>query len=157
MGKVIEVHDKRRSEYAIGDMVCLAALSNTIMLTFWEILSISTDYRDLRKSAFQEYAVASEFNAVRLSRNHVHEAASIGVAFVAATIALGVSIGLVFPKAGNESPLNLLEVAQSQNRNDVPEDVIDEVFNAIDLWNRPQNGDWIMIYGGNIALAFIPV
>lgn len=80
------------------------------------------------------------------------QAASIGVAFVAAVLALGVCIGLVFPGTSSAPTLNLLEAARSQDENGVPEDVADEVFDAIDPWNRPHSGDWIMIYGGKCRL-----
>lgn len=63
-------------------------------------------------------------------------------------MALGVSLGVSFPRLGNVRPLDLLSIAQSQMRAEVPEDVVDEVFDAIKPANRPQEGDWILINGG---------
>ncbi|KAH7400543.1 hypothetical protein DE146DRAFT_611536, partial [Phaeosphaeria sp. MPI-PUGE-AT-0046c] len=123
-----------------------------------KILSISTDYRDLRKSAFQEYAVVSDFNAVKLPQSYQgYHAASIGVAFITAAIALGVSLGMVFQTAPNESSLNLLKVAQAQEPSNVPADISDEIFNAIDPRSRPRSGDWIMIYGASSVTAQIAI
>lgn len=77
----------------------------------------------------------------------------MGVAFVAATIGLGICLGLTFPGANEPEALNLLETARLQNEDEVPEDTFDEVFNAISLWNRPNAGDWILIYGGTTPLG----
>lgn len=93
--------------------------------------------------------MVSDFNAVKLPQiNQGYHAASIGVAFVTAAIALGVSLGMVFQAAANGSVLNLLKVAQAQEPSNVPADISEEIFNAIDPGSRPRNGDWIMIYGG---------
>ncbi|KAL5119969.1 hypothetical protein ACEQ8H_002067 [Pleosporales sp. CAS-2024a] len=148
IGKVVEVNKKQHSTYAVGDM-------GTDRV---KILSVSTDYRDLRKSAFQEYAVVSEFNAVKLPRSlHGYHAASVGVAFVTAAIALGVSLGMVFPTDANGSALNLLKVAQAQEPSNVPADISDEIFNAIHPRSRPRNGDWIMIYGASSVTAQVAI
>jgi NADPH:quinone reductase-like Zn-dependent oxidoreductase len=151
IGKVVEVNKKNPSTYAVGDMV--SQLSSTCYHQRTDgvkILSVSTDYRDLRKSAFQEYAVVSQYNAVKLPQSYRgYHTASIGVAFITAAIALGVTLGMVFPKAANGSALNLLKVAQAQEPSNVPADISDEIFNSIDPRSRPRNGDWIMIYGGS--------
>jgi hypothetical protein len=112
-------------------------------------LSIGTDYRDFRKSAFQEFAIASDFNTIKITAatNAAH-AASIGVAFVASALGLGICLGLTFPTALASKPLDLLDVSRSQAREVFPEDVVDEVFGGIDAWNRPHAGEWILIYGG---------
>lgn len=108
-----------------------------------------TDYRDFRKSAFQEYAVVDDFAAIRIPPEfNAPHAASVGVAFVAAAIGLGICLGLTFPGPQKPRPLDLLNIARSQDQEDVSEDALDEVFNAISLWNRPNTGDWILIYGG---------
>jgi NADPH:quinone reductase-like Zn-dependent oxidoreductase len=116
-------------------------------------LAVGTDYRDFRKSAFQEYAIVKDFNAVKIpaSFDSPH-AASVGVAFVAATIGLGICLGLTFPGTKKPQALDLLEIARSQDESEVPEDAFDEVFKAISLWNRPNTGDWILIYGGMTIL-----
>ncbi|OJD29241.1 quinone oxidoreductase [Diplodia corticola] len=60
-------------------------------------LAISTDYRDPRKSAFQQYAVATAHTVCRLPAALPAAAgATLGVAFVAAALALGVCFGLDF-------------------------------------------------------------
>jgi hypothetical protein len=72
------------------------------------------------------------------------------VAFVAATISLGVCLGLKLShKRGLQ--LDLLNLARAQDRNDIPKDVVSEVFDAIEHEDRPVAGDWILIYGGKLA------
>lgn len=113
------------------------------------MLSICTDYRDFRKSAFQEYAVVSTFNAVKIPLGfNSSSAASVGVAFVAAALGLGVCFGLRIPRGCNGEKIDLLEIVRAQKKEEMSEDVVREVFDAIDPWNRPHTGDWILIYGG---------
>jgi NADPH:quinone reductase-like Zn-dependent oxidoreductase len=115
-----------------------------------QVLSIATDYRDFRKSGFQEYAVVNDFNAVRLPQElYAPRAAAVGVAFVAAAISLGVCLGLILSHKRN-SHLDLLSLARVQGRKDMPEDIVGEVFDALDAQNRPVAGDWILIYGGKV-------
>jgi NADPH:quinone reductase-like Zn-dependent oxidoreductase len=60
-------------------------------------MAISTDYRDSRKAAYQQYAVVSDFNAYRIPPNiTVTEVAPLGVAFVAAAVALGICLRVDF-------------------------------------------------------------
>jgi len=79
------------------------------------------------------------------------QASSVGVAFVAAALGLGVCLGLVFPTALGAAP-DLLDIARSQGRDILPEDTVEEVFGGIDAWNRPYAGEWILIYGGRVPL-----
>ena len=73
---------------------------------------ISTDYRDLRKAAYQEYCVASSFNAIRIPKDISPKSASgLGVAFVAASLALGVCMGVSF--ADIEDGPNLLDLVRN--------------------------------------------
>ena len=59
----------------------------------------STDYRDVRKAAYQEYLVTTEFNVARLPTTlSANVGAALGVAFVSAILSLGVSLGLDFTK-----------------------------------------------------------
>jgi hypothetical protein len=119
-------------------------------------LSVGTDYRDFRKSAFQEFAIASDFNVVKIpSTMNAAHASSVGVAFVAAALGLGICFGLVFPTEKSAEPLDLLDIARSQGRVIFPEDTVDEVFGGIDAWNRPHAGEWILIYGGRIITATV--
>ena len=67
---------------------------------------------------------------------------------MAASIALGVCLGVDFPSFSAYPPLSLLSLAQEQSKDDVPSDVVDEVFDAIPSWARPQPGEWILVYGG---------
>lgn len=120
------------------------------------VLVPSTDYRDIRKAAFQEYAIATDFNAARIpSSTSIHASASLGVAFVAAVLALGVSFGLDFSRLTQSPGPNLVNVVNQLNKNDIPVDIQDEVFATHDESDRPQPGDWLAIWGGKaIKLPF---
>ncbi len=113
------------------------------------VLVPSTDYRDIRKAAFQEYAVTTHFNAARIPNTHsAHAAASVGVAFVASVLALGVSLGLDFRSIKECPGPSLPEVLKRVNKELVPVDVRDECFASRDEDERPKSGDWIAIWGG---------
>lgn len=119
----------------------------------------STDYRDVRKAAYQEYAVTTDFNVARVPHGvDVKEGAALGVAFIAAAISLGISFGLDFAKLRDapEGP-DLLRAARTLDPRDVAEDIRDEIFGGISKSERPQPGEWIAIWGassmtGQIAL-----
>jgi hypothetical protein len=49
--------------------------------------------------------------------------------------------------------LDLLNSARAQGRKNMPEDIVGEVFDALDAQSRPVAGDWILIYGGKILAA----
>lgn len=113
-------------------------------------MGISTDYRDSRKAAYQQYAIVSEFNACRLPRHlSVRDAAPLGVAFVAASLALGICLGIDFQDARTSlrGP-NLLRTVRSITRDRLPEDIRSECFDKIDEEERAKAGDWIAIWGG---------
>ena len=113
------------------------------------VLVPSTDYRDIRKAAFQEYAVATHFNAARIpSTGCVHTSASLGVAFVASVLALGVSLGLDLSQALSSPGPNLVELVHRINREEVPLDIHEECFKSSSKAEQPQKGDWIAIWGG---------
>ena len=118
------------------------------------MLVISTDYRDLRKSGFQNYVVGSEFNIVRLpSRISSESAAGLGVAFVAATLSLAICAGLDFSHIlGGPNLLNLLE---GLNPAVLPDDVREECLRGIDRSETIGRGDWIALWGGSSTSAFI--
>ena len=113
---------------------------------------ISTDYRDYRKAAFQEYAIAWVYNIVRIP---VHilpsQAAAVGVAFVAAVIALGVSLGIAFSGNRADGPVDLAAIARAQNRESVPEDVRSEIYENSSSATQPEQGDWILVLGGQFC------
>lgn len=110
---------------------------------------MATDYRDFRKSAFQEYAVVCCFNAIKIPKGiDPYEAASLGVAFVTAALSLGICLGVTLPKQGKLPDLDLLKTAQSLGQERVPSDCYDEVFVPIPQESRPRRGEWVLIYGG---------
>ncbi|EKD16923.1 uncharacterized protein L3040_006210 [Drepanopeziza brunnea f. sp. 'multigermtubi'] len=116
------------------------------------VMAISTDYRDSRKSAYQQYAVVSDFNACRLP-DHLGptDAAPLGVAFVAAALALGICLGLDFGRGNEPRGPNLLRTIQSLPREALPKDIQGECFDNIKESERAKAGDWIAIWGGSSA------
>lgn len=131
-GEVIQVSDGC-SRLRVGDIVLVP----------------STDYRDMRKAAFQEYAVATHFNAARIPpTGNIHASASLGVAFVAAALALGVSFGLDFGRIqrcpGPDLPGILLQI----DRKELPTDITDECYRSSSKAERITPGDWLAIWGG---------
>ncbi|KAK0388413.1 hypothetical protein NLU13_4657 [Sarocladium strictum] len=134
-GTVVQVADSE-SRWRIGDRV----------------IAIATDYRDLRKAAFQEYAVAPAFNLVRLPPNlSFEEGATIGVAFVAASLALGVCMGADF-STSLDGP-NLFELFRKTSADAFPADIRDECLAAIEGHEKVQPGDWIAVWGGSSTSA----
>lgn len=120
-------------------------------------MAISTDYRDSRKSAYQQYAVVSDFNACRLPKCiSAKDAAPLGVAFVAAALALGICLGMDFrsAKGGPRGP-DLLQTVRSLSRNALPEDIRKECFHGIAEGERARAGDWIAIWGGKFLLKIL--
>lgn len=122
------------------------------------VLVPSTDYRDIRKAAFQEYAIATDFNAARIpSSISIHASASVGVAFVAAVLALGVSFGLDFSRLTQSPGPNLINTVNKLDKKDIPADIHDEVFATSSDSDRPQPDDWIAIWGGKTVSQIISV
>ncbi|KAL3465599.1 chaperonin 10-like protein [Aspergillus heterothallicus] len=120
------------------------------------VLVPSTDYRDIRKAAFQEYAVATHFNAAKIpSTSCTHASASVGVAFVAAILALGVSFGLDLSVISECPGPNLPELLSTINVNTIPSDVRGECFASRDQIERPKAGDWIAIWGASTTTGLI--
>ncbi|EXJ80494.1 hypothetical protein A1O1_08639 [Capronia coronata CBS 617.96] len=134
----VAISPKRRSRFKPGD----------------KAIVISTDYRDLRKAAYQEYVVATDFNAARLPPSVSPEAGSaLGVAFVAAALCLGVCAGLDFSTIA-DGP-DLLSMVRQIDPSRLPEDVRDECLHGIDKESRIQKGDWLAIWGGSSTSAFM--
>lgn len=118
------------------------------------VLVPSTDYRDIRKAAFQEYAITTHFNAARIpSTTSIHASASVGVAFVAAALALGVSFGVDFSTISQSPGPDLVKVVNQLKRNDIPEDIRDECFSSTRETERPQRGEWLAIWGGMLIFV----
>lgn len=133
VGRVVDTSQLVQNEASIGDVV----------------LSVSTDYRDYRKAAFQRYAVAPIFNTLRVPSDvRIESVAGIGVAFAVAAISLGVCFGAVFPDPDVEAGLDLLILARSQPKHSIPEDVWGEVFQGLKKSEKIRRGDWLLVYGG---------
>ncbi|PVH86522.1 GroES-like protein [Cadophora sp. DSE1049] len=134
-GKVVKT-PKSKSRFCKGD----------------NIMAISTDYRDNRKAAYQQYAVVSDFNACRLP-DHVKstDAAPLGVAFVAAALALGICMGVDFGRSSGARGPNLLRTVHALPRDALPKDIQKECFDSIAETEGAKAGDWIAIWGGSSA------
>ncbi|RGP81319.1 zinc-binding dehydrogenase [Fusarium longipes] len=122
------------------------------------VLGISTDYRDFKKSAFQEFAIVRVHNAIRIppSIGNPLATAAVGVAYVTAALSLGVCLGVGFSRKGSTSHQTLLEIAQ-QDPSDLPLDVEPEIIPGIGHDYSPRPGDWIMIYGASSVTAQIAI
>lgn len=114
----------------------------------------STDYRDLRKAAFQEYSVASSFNTIRLPKGTSVKSGSIlGVAFVSAALALGICMGLNFESI--EDGPDLLSIVRNVNSESLPSDIRQECLNGIAKGERATAGDFLVIWGGSSTCAHV--
>ncbi|KAL3419899.1 alcohol dehydrogenase GroES-like domain-containing protein [Phlyctema vagabunda] len=134
-GKIVRASAKR-SRFQKGDSV----------------IGVSTDYRDSRKSAYQEYAVVPTFNACRIP-HHLSfiNAAPVGVAFVAGALALGICMGLRFSECGRNPGPDILQTIRSLPRETLPKDVREECFDHLNEDERVQSGEWLVIWGGSSA------
>lgn len=113
------------------------------------VFSASTDYRDLRKAAYQEYAVASRFNVARVPRSiRKEKVAGVGVAFIAAVLALGVCLGADFSELDGAVRGPNLKTILANHADRIPKDVKEESLAEISPSERPRRGDWIVIWGG---------
>ncbi|KAI6354321.1 hypothetical protein MCOR25_008675 [Pyricularia grisea] len=121
-----------------------------------KVIAISTDYRDKRKAAYQEYAIASDFNVVRIpSSISMEQGATIGVAYVAAVLALGVSLGVDFSSVAGGP--NLFQLVRAVGSPDLPEDVRSECLDGIQSHERAVAGDWVAVWGGSSTSANLMV
>ncbi|KAL6904651.1 GroES-like protein [Trichoderma evansii] len=120
------------------------------------VLVISTDYRDLRKAAYQEYVVSSDFNVARIPPSiSFQQAAGLGVAFSAAAITLGICMGIDFASI-LDGP-DLLQLVRSVKPETIPEDVRAECLHGITDEERAVPGDWVAVWGGSSTSANITV
>jgi hypothetical protein len=73
----------------------------------------------------------------------------MGVAFVAATLGLGVCFGMNFSKIklGPRGP-DLSGILKGLECDQIPPDVREECLNGILPSEQPKAGDWIAIWGG---------
>lgn len=119
------------------------------------MIVISTDYRDLRKAAYQEFVVSFDYNAVRLPQALSYEEGStLGVAFVAASLALGICMGVDFSDVTNGP--DLLKLVKAADPDSIPEDVRAETLTGIPEGDRARPGDWIAVWGGKCEISLIP-
>lgn len=118
------------------------------------VIVASTDYRDLRKAAFQQYSIASAFNTIRLPKTvSINSGSILGVAFVSAVLALGVCMGVNFD--GIENGPDLLSILRSIKSDLLPADVREECLRGISKNERAKAGDFLVIWGGSSTCAFI--
>ena len=99
--------------------------------------------------------MTTDFNVARLPLElPVNTGAAIGVAFVAALLALGISLGFDFASiAGSNKGPDLLGLLRELDRDKIPEDVREECFEGVKDAERPQKGDWLAIWGGKMPAA----
>lgn len=118
-------------------------------------MAILTDCRDSGKLAYQQYAVVSDFNAYKLPDHlSAKEAAPLGIAFVAAALALGICIGLDVRNAnGGVKGPDLFRIIRKLSRESMAEDVRPECFDGITNGERHQAGDWLAIWGGKTIMT----
>ncbi|KXT00416.1 hypothetical protein AC578_3349 [Pseudocercospora eumusae] len=120
------------------------------------VLCGSTDYRDQRKAAYQQYAIASQHTVCRLPAHvSMSQGAALGVAYIAASLALGVCLGVRLSKAssvkGAISP-DIRKIVRRQRLEDLPQDQVAECL-AMEEKDLPKAGDWIVIWGGSSTSA----
>lgn len=118
----------------------------------------STDYRDVRKAAYQEYAIASHHTVCRLpSHIQIAHGAALGVAYVAASLTLGVCLGLRLPDIAQAKGTRGPDVRQMVRRSaleDLPADTLSECL-SMPEHERPVAGEWLVVWGGSSTSAFI--
>ncbi|KAK2063087.1 alcohol dehydrogenase GroES-like domain-containing protein [Colletotrichum caudatum] len=145
VGRVVRRHPSSQSRLREGDRV----------------LVISTDYRDLRKAAYQQYVVTADFNAARIPRGidpvvAPPAAATLGVAFVAAVLSLGVCMGVDFSGVlGGPDLLQMLRGPVPAEA--LPQDIRAECLSGIRDGERATAGDWVVVWGGSSTSANLTV
>lgn len=94
---------------------------------------------------------------VRLPRSLSAEAgATIGVAFVAAVLGLGICMGVDFSGVQNGPDLLQL-VRKPRGGNPLPEDIRTECLEGISSDERAKDGDWIAVWGGSSTSANLTI
>lgn len=117
-------------------------------------LAVSTDYRDTRKAAFQEYAIAHTHTICRLPPSlPAASGASLGVAFVAAALTLGICFGIDFSRTSVGRGPDYLTLLQSIPASRIPADVLAEAHGSIGANERARAGDWLALWGGSSTTA----
>jgi NADPH:quinone reductase-like Zn-dependent oxidoreductase len=117
---------------------------------------VSTDYRDPRKAGFQEYVVASDFNAVRIPSSISPRAGStVGVAYVAAALSLGLCMGVDFSTVLDGPDLS--EIVRTIDPEQLPQDIRAECLSGINPGEGALPGDWLAIWGGMLSFTWLSV
>ncbi|KAF2642319.1 GroES-like protein [Massarina eburnea CBS 473.64] len=138
----------------VGTVIRAPSTPNSRIRTGDIVIVPSTDYRDLRKAAFQQYSIASAFNTIRLPVKVSEESGSIlGVALVAATLALGICMGVDFSDVENGP--DLLKIVESIDAERLPADIRKECLEGIKPDERAKKGDFLVIWGGSSTCAHI--
>ncbi|KAK3302807.1 chaperonin 10-like protein [Chaetomium strumarium] len=138
-GEIVQTSD-RSSRLKLGDRV----------------LVISTDYRDLRKAAYQEYVVALDYNTVRIPPAlSLEKASTLGVAFVAAALALGVCMGVDF--SGELGGPDLHRLVREVASEGLASDIRKECLDGIREHERAVRGDWLAVWGGSSTSAHLTI
>ncbi|KAM3499527.1 hypothetical protein MY10362_007218 [Beauveria mimosiformis] len=120
------------------------------------VIVISTDYRDARKAAYQEFVVAPSYNVVKLPRQlSPDQGAALGVAFVTSALALGSCFGLSFSDVMGGPDLK--SVIEDVGEDRIPKDVRYEALRSIQDHERALEGDWIAIWGGSATSAYLSI
>ncbi|KAF2448292.1 GroES-like protein [Karstenula rhodostoma CBS 690.94] len=136
----------------VGTIVKAPTAPNSRLRNGDVVVVPSTDYRDLRKAAFQEYTIASSFNSIRLPHSISPEQGSIlGVAFVSAILALGINMGVDF-SAIEDGP-DLLTIVRSIDPSRLPDDIRKECLEGIAPEERAKKGDFLVVWGGSSTCA----
>ncbi|KAL0936316.1 Zinc-type alcohol dehydrogenase-like protein C2E1P3.01-like protein 1 [Colletotrichum truncatum] len=151
VGRVVRRPNDSQSRLQNGDQAMTSLAKHN-----HQVLVISTDYRDLRKAAYQQYVATSDFNAVRIPSNVSPPAgATLGVAFVAAVLSLGICMGIDFSNVLGGP--DLLQLVRSIPPESLPKDIRDECLSGIRDHERAVAGDWVVIWGGSSTSANLAV
>jgi hypothetical protein len=111
----------------------------------------------MRKAAFQEFVVTTEYNSARVpTAMPVLQAAVIGVAFVAAALGLGICLGVTFSGgSGTFNGPDLFNQVRRAGQGSLAADIQEECLNGITEAERAKAGDWIVIWGGDNILLLL--
>lgn len=77
------------------------------------------------------------------------------MAYVAAALALGVSLGLKLYGLSGQDEIDLWEAVRQVPVPSIPADIVAECLSGIENTERPRPGDWIAIYGGSSTSALL--
>lgn len=124
------------------------------------VIVVSTDYRDNRRAAFQQYSVALRSNIGRIPAATPHASTllpAIGVAYVTAAISLGVCLGLDFKSIAGIPGPDLYSIVRTLRRDSLAEDIRVEVFDSLPEQDRIRPGDWLVVWGASSTVGFLTV